>query len=415
MSNIFNQRLISILLLGFASGLPLGLSGATLQAWFTDAGIDIVSIGLLGLVGVPYVYKFIWAPLLDRFIPPFLGRRRGWILLLQLGLLLTIAAMAWVDPKANTLTLASLALVVAFLSSSQDIAIDAYRTDVLLPEERGLGSAWFVTGYRVAMLVSGAFALVLAGTIGWRYTYLFMAGLMIIGVLTAWFGPEPGGQPQPPQSLTQAVVEPFRHFMAKEGAWAFLLLIILYKLGDAFALSLSTPFLLRGLGFSLIDVGSITKIVGLVATLLGAFIGGRAMLRMSQFNALFIFGLFQAVSNLSYMVLAMVGKHYALMVLTVFLEYLCSGMGTAAFMAFLMSLCDRRYSATQYALFSALASIGRVFSGPIAGVMVVHMGWVHFYWWTFIIALPGVLFLWWMRDPINELGLSIGSNPEIAQ
>ncbi len=393
-----NRRMLSVLLLGFASGLPLSLVGSTLQAWFTVSGVNLVAIGFLALVGQPYVYKFVWAPLMDRFVPPLLGRRRGWVFLMQVALLITIASMALFDPTTKPLLLGALALAVAFLSASQDIAIDAYRTDLLPAEERGLGSALFVTTYRMAVLVSGSMALIIAAEMGWRFTYLLMAVMMLIGMVAAWFGPEPEQKVAPPVSLVEAVVEPFKEFMSREGAWALLLLVVLYKFGDAFSLSLTTTFMIRGLGFSLIDVGAITKVVGLLATIIGALIGGTLMARLGLFRSLMLFGILQAVSNLTFMLLAMVGKSYPMMIAASSAEYLAGGMGTAAFLAFLMSLCNQRYTATQFALLSALSAVGRVFVGPLSGVLVEHLGWVQFYFWTFVLALPGLLLLWMLRQ-----------------
>jgi len=398
---IFNRRLLLILFLGFSSGFPLALSGGTLQAWFTVDGVDIVTIGFLSLVGQPYVYKFIWAPLLDRYIPPLLGRRRGWMLLTQFLLLFAIAAMALYSPKQHPVLLGSIALLVAFLSASQDIAIDAYRTELLKPEERGLGAAVYVAGYRIAMVVSGGIALVFAAKFGWRMTYFIMATMMMVGVFSSFFGQEiEGDAARVPVSLRAAIIDPFQEFMSRDLAKGILLLIVLYKLGDAFAGSLTSTFLIRGLGFSLMDVGLINKGVGMVAVIAGTFIGGALLAWIGLFRALLLFGVLQAVTNLSFVFLALIGKSYIVMVAAIGLENLCGGMGTAAFLAFLMSICDQRYTASQFALFTALSAIGRVFIGPIAGVMVKHMGWAHFYFWTFIVAIPGVLLLWLLREKL---------------
>ena len=406
-----NRRVTAVLLLGFASGLPLALTGSTLQAWFTVSGVDIVTIGFLGLVGQPYVYKFLWAPLMDRFVPPLMGRRRGWILVTQLALLLTILLMSGQNPAQEPLLIGLIALTVAFLSASQDIAIDAYRADVLRPEERGLGAAMSVGGYRIAMLVSGGLALILADQIGWQETYLIMAGLMGVGMLATWIGPEPERPAAVPPSMVAAVVEPLREFLSRRGALALLLLIILYKLGDAFAGTLSTAFLIRGAGFSPTDVGAINKGVGLFATLFGVFAGGTLLIRLGLFRSLLLFGALQAVTNLAFMVLAAVGKSYPIMVSAIFLENLAGGMGTAAFVALLMALCDHRYTATQFALLSALAAVGRVFVGPAAGYLVEAVGWFQFFFWTFIAALPGLLLLLALREQL-ESSTRDGATPD---
>lgn len=404
LNNIHKNRLFVTLLLGFSSGLPLALTGTLLQAWFTVSGIGIVAIGALGLVGQPYVYKFLWAPLLDRYVPPLFGRRRGWLVITQVGLLLAIIGMAYGDPKINPYFLAGMAFLVAFLSASQDIAIDAYRTDILAPEERGLGAALYTGAYRVAMMVSGGLALVIAGFFGWRNTYLFMASLMIIGVLASLFGEEPRADiyHRNPKNLCTAVVQPLKEFFSRDYAIILLLAVVLYKLGDALSVSLTTTFLIRYVGFSLVTVGAIFKGAGLIATLLGVFIGGILMVRLSLFRSLFLFGILQAAAILTFIQLAIVGKSYWMLVITVFVDNFCNGMGSTALVAFLMSLCDQRFTATQFALLTAVASIGRVFIGPIAGVMVEHIGWVNFFICSIVTCIPGLFLLWWLREKIED-------------
>jgi PAT family beta-lactamase induction signal transducer AmpG len=399
-----SRKILVLLLLGFSSGLPLALTGATLQAWLTVKGIDLTTIGLFALVGQPYTYKFLWAPLMDRYRIPFLGRRRGWLVVTQLALLGAIAWMGSLSPQHAPWLLAVLALAVAFLSASQDIVTDAYRTDILGAEERGAGAAVSVFGYRIAMLVSGGLALILAdGWLGWKGTYWLMAALMLVGVAAVWGAEEPEAPPRAPRTLQQAVREPLAEFFARDGAWLLLLLIVLYKLGDAFAGSLSTAFLLRGPGFSLTEVGLVNKWLGIAATILGALAGGALMARLRLYRSLLLFGVLQAVTNLGYMALALAGKSYALMIGAVAAENLCGGMGTAAFVALLMALCDRRHSATQYALLSALAALGRVYVGPAAGEMAKIFGWPEFFLFTFLVALPGVAMLVWQRRRIEAI------------
>ncbi len=404
-AEVFRSRKIFILLLlGFASGLPLALTAGTLQAWLTVESVDIRTIGLFALVGQPYTYKFLWAPLMDRYTVPLLGRRRGWLVLTQLALLAAIAWMGTISPKDAPLLLAGLALTVAFLSASQDIVFDAFRSDILGPEERGAGAAVSVLGYRIAMLVSGGLALIVADSVlGWTGTYWLMAVLMLVGVAATWRAREPEAPPKAPATLAAAVREPLTEFFSRNGAWLLLVLIVLYKLGDAFAGSLSTTFLLRGLDFSLTEVGVFNKWLGVGATIIGALAGGALMAKLRLYRALLLFGLLQAVTNLGFMLLAVVGKSYVLAVAVIAAENLCGGMGTAAFVALLMSMCDRRFSATQYALLSALASLGRVYVGPAAGVMVASLGWTTFFLFTFVIALPGVAMLWWQRARVERL------------
>ena len=399
-----SRKILLLLLLGFASGLPLALTAGTLQAWLAADKVDIVAIGWFGLVGQPYIYKFLWAPLMDRYAPPFLGRRRGWLLITQVALLLSIAFMGTLSPRDSAWLLGLTALAVAFLSASQDIVFDALRTDWLEREERGAGAAVSVLGYRLAMLVSGAGALILADqALGWAGTYWLMAGLMAIGIAATWLVVEPEPAGAAPKSLDEAVVKPFQEFFSRTGALWLLVLIVLYKLGDAFAGNLTTTFLLTGPGFSLTEVGAINKGFGLAATIVGALAGGALMAKMRLYKALLLFGILQAITNLGFMVLAAAGKNYALMVTVIGLENLCGGMGTAAYVALLMALCDRRFSATQYALLSALSAVGRVYVGPAAGYLVKYLGWEVFFLFTFVIALPGLVLLWWLRGRVEAL------------
>jgi MFS transporter, PAT family, beta-lactamase induction signal transducer AmpG len=401
MNQLLNPRVVTVLFLGFSSGLPLALSGGTLQAWLTVEDVDIKTIGLFSLVGLPYTLKFLWSPLMDRFVIPIFGRRRGWIALSQLALIGLILGMSVTSPQNGLWFLALLAFCLTFVSASQDVAIDAYRTEVLREPERGMGAAVSVTGYRVAMLVSGALALILSEYLGWRATYMLMALIMSIGVVAVWLGPEPEDPGSPPTSMKEAVEGPFKEFFSRTGVWSLLALIVLYKLGDAFAGSLTTTFLIRGVNFSVGEVGAINKGMGLASTIIGALFGGVLMARLRLFKALLIFGILQAVSNLSFMVLALVGKSYPLMIFTIAFENLAGGMGTAAFVAFLMVLCNHSYTATQFALLSALASLGRVFVGPLSGVLVDGMGWAVFFFTTFLFALPGLVLLWVMKEVVK--------------
>jgi len=402
---VFRSRTILLLmLLGFSSGLPLALTAGTLQAWLAVEGVDIVTIGWFALVGQPYTYKFLWAPLMDRYAPPFLGRRRGWLAATQLVLLALIALLGSLSPKDSPWLTGMAALAVAFVSASQDIVADAYRSDILRAEERGAGAAVSVLGYRLAMLVSGAGALVVADQwLGWHGTYWLMAGLMVVGMAATWFALEPAGAAAAPKTLNAAVTQPMAEFFSRHGAVWILLLVVLYKLGDAFAGNLTTAFLLRGPGFSATEVGAINKGFGLVATILGALAGGAMMARLGLFRALLLFGMLQAITNLGFMLLAASGKDYVLMAAVIGAENLCGGMGTAAYVALLMALCDRRFSATQYALLSALSAVGRVYVGPAAGYMVSALGWTAFFLATFVIALPGILMLYAMRGTLEAL------------
>lgn len=402
---IFRSRRVAVVcLLGFSSGLPLALTSGTLQAWMTVSGVDLATIGIFTLVGIPYTWKFLWAPFMDRFVPPFLGRRRGWIAAMQALLGVGIAVMGSLNPATMPWALAALALMVAFISASQDVVFDAYRADVLRPAERGIGAAVSVLGYRLAMLVSGALALILSDQIGWQNTYWLMAALMVAAIGATLFGPEPEVELKPPKTLTEAVIEPLREFFSRHGAWGLLLLIVLYKLGDAFAGSLTTAFLIRGVEFTPTEVGAINKGMGLIATLIGVIFGGVLMARLGLFRSLLLFGILQAISNLTFMWLASIGKDYAVMVLAVGFENLAGGMGTAAFVALLMSMCDKRFTASQFALLSALAAVGRVYVGPASGYMVEAIGWTTFFGFTFLMALPGLWLLFAMRRTVENMG-----------
>lgn len=402
-SLVFNRRMLTVLLHGFSSGLPLAIVGSALQAWFAVSGVDIVAIGMLSLVGQPYVYKFLWAPFLDRFILPFLGKRRGWIMLAQIGLALSILWLAFLNPVENAIFIGIIALLISFLSASQDIAIDAYRTELLTPQERGVGVALYTTGYRVAMLISGGLALILADELGWQVMFSLMAGLIVCEVLVTWLlAPEPEVTNHP-SNLQQAFIEPFKNFWQRDGAITILIFIVLYKLTDVFALSLGSKFLID-LGFSLTTIGMIYKGVGLAATLLGTFCGGLLMLRISHYSALLWFGILQALSNLTFAWLALAGKSTLILACAVFAENFCGGLATIALLAFLMSLCDKRYTATQYAILSSLTAIGRVYFGPIAGVIayylhveINHANWAIFFLGSFLAAIPSLILLLYLR------------------
>ena len=396
---------MSLLVLGFASGLPLALTGGTLQAWATLDGVSLQSIGFLTLIGSAYTLKFLWAPIVDRYAFPFLGRRRGWILITQLALAASIAAMGLYSPGSHMLPLALLAVLVAFLSATQDIAFDAYSTDVLRSEERAAGAAVKVLGYRLAMIVSGGLALVIADQwLGWHNTYFLMGGFMALCAFATLIAPEPEVVAAAPRSLAVAVVEPLVEFFRRRGALSILLLIVLYKLGDAFAGALSTTFLLRGAGFTGTEVGAVNKVFGLAATIFGALAGGAIMARLGLYRSLMIFGLLQAVSNFGYWLLAVTPPHLYSMAGVVVLENLCGGLGTAAFVALLMALCKQEFSATQFALLSALSAVGRTYlAGPLTPPLVEWLGWPGFFVITVFIALPGLGLLYLRRHEIRAL------------
>lgn len=406
----------ALLLLGFASGLPLFLTSRTLQAWMTVEGIDLGAIGLFSLVGLPYSLKFLWSPLLDRYVPPFLGRRRGWLVVTQVGLTLAIAAMALQQPSRALQWLAINAVIIAFFSASQDVAFDAYRIDVLETRELGAGAAIAVLGYRVALLVTGSLALILADRLPWQLVYLLLAGLMALSLLYTLWAPEPAID-RPPSTLLNAIVLPFQEFFQRSG-WGrgvlILVFIVLYKLGDAFVNTMATPFLLQT-GFTQADIGAIQGGMGLLATIVGALAGGAILSQIGIYRSLWIFGGLQAISNAMYFALAAVGQNYPLMVVAINVENFCAGLGTAAFVAFLMSLCNPLFSATQFALLSSLMAVSRDILVAPAGEMVKLTGWPSFFLLTLVAAVPGLVLLPWFApwngspvrsiDPEDEPGI----------
>lgn len=476
-----NRRIGAMLLLGFASGLPLALSSGTLQAWLTVEGLDLKTIGFFALAGLPYTFKFVWAPLLDRFEPGaqgWFGRRRGWLVITQLALAILCWVLAGLDPQTEIAAVGTCAVLLAFFSASQDVAFDAYRADLLPANERGAGAAVSVLGYRLAMLVSGGLALVLADQwLGWSNMYRAVGVLFVLlaaaGLLTPRISEskatDPAGTPSstaplrapasvelrgfaamvmtglalwtlvrwlPAQTILTSplgrwptlgwdtasiviaavgalwaarrarfpsFVEPWDAFFSRPHAVALLAFIVLYKLGDAFAGSLSTAFLIRGVGFSATEVGAVNKALGLAATIVGVLAGGAWLARAPLWSALMTFGVLQAVSNLGYWVLAVSPKSLPLMAGAIGLENLCGGLGTAAFVAFLMALTDARFSAAQFALLSALAAVGRVYVGPTAGVLVETTGWPTFFVISVFTALPALWMLMRLRGPIIAL------------
>jgi PAT family beta-lactamase induction signal transducer AmpG len=399
-----SRRMLVMLLLGFSSGIPYALTAGTLQAWLATENVDIKTIGLFALVGMPYNWKFLWAPLMDRYFPKYLGRRRGWMITTQLLLAAAIAAMAFSDPARNIQGMAILSVLVAFFSSSQDIVVDAYRTEMLPSEEYGAGSGVYTMGYRLAMLVSGALALILADHYAWKVVYLFMAVTLAVGVLGTVLGPEPVSA-KAPRTLKEAVVEPLREFFGRKGAFEVLLFILLYKLDVVIATALMTKFFLD-IGFTKTDIGAVTKVFGLIATIVGALIGGALIPRMGVRRSLVVFGILQGVSTLFFYMMAKVGSNHLALIITIAGENLASGMATAAYMAFLMSLCNQRFTATQYALLTSLMAVPMKILAAPTGYLQSAVGWENYYLIAAALALPGLLMLLrfdhWAKAPKPE-------------
>ena len=358
----------------------------------TDESIDLTTIGLFSLVGLPYTLKFLWAPFLDRWVPPLLGRRRGWILVGQVALAGALLLLAYSQPKLSPLFMAFTAMLVTFFSSTQDVAIDAYRRDVLEDEELGLGSALAVNGYRIGMLVAGAGALALADHFPWKWVYGLMAAVMLLSSAFTFFAPEPVHESSPPKSLRQAVVQPFIEFLSRDGAWLFLTFILLYKVGDALASTQFTPFYLLS-GYTKTEIAAVAKVFGFWATIVGGLIGGIFILRQGFYRSLWVFGVLQAVSTLAFAWLSLVPAHWSALAIVIGFENLTSGMGTSAYAGFMAKLCNRQFTATQYALLSSLMGIPRVVIGSSGGWLATQLGWYGFFILCTLAAIPGLLLL----------------------
>lgn len=397
--------------LGISSGIPLLVTGSTLQAWMTDEKIDLAVIGMFSLVGLPYTVKFLWSPFLDRYMPPFFGRRRGWMLISQILLMLAIGAFYLVRPAESPWIVAFLAVLVSFFSASQDVVVDAYRRELLKDEELGLGSSLAVNGYRIGMLISGAFALFLADQISWNYVYLLLAASLLIGIITTSLSPNPGGHIIPPQSLREAVIEPFTDYFKRRGAFEILAFIVLYKIGDIMAANMTTPFILK-IGFTKTDLAVIAKTFGIFATIGGSLIGGILLIKLGLHKSLWIFGILQAISTLSFSALASVGAYHSILVSTITFENLTSGMGISAFTAFMASLCNKKFTATQYALLSSLMGIPRVIVSSPTGYLAEYLGWNYFFIFCTLAAIPGLIFLFRYRAWQGE---SYPLKPQISQ
>ncbi len=389
---IFSGRMLVALLMGFSCGVPLLLTGSVLQAWMVEEGVDLATIGMFALVGLPYTVKFLWAPVMDRFTFRLLGRRRGWLLTAQILLMCAIAGLGMTNPAQDPWLLAGVALLVTFFSASQDIVVDAYRREDLSDEELGLGSSLYVNGYRIGMLLAGSGGLILADFIPFSAVYLLMAATMLVGIVVTLLAHEPQVAEGAPQSLEEAVIEPFREYFSRSDAWLILAFILLYKIGDMMASAMSVPFYLD-IGFSKTEIGAVAKLFGFWATIIGGLIGGVWMLKLGINRALWIFGVLQAVSTAGFAVLAAIGYNLPGLAAVIGFENLSGGMGTAAYVAFMASMTNRKFTATQYALLSSLMGIPRVVASAPTGFMVEAMGWVSFFAFCALVAIPGLMLL----------------------
>ncbi len=378
-------------LMGFSSGLPLLLTITVLQAWMKEEGVDLTVIGFMSLVGLPYTVKFLWAPVMDRFTLPFLGRRRGWLLTAQAAMICSTILLGISDPK-NPWMIAVAAFLVTFFSASQDIVVDAYRREDLADNELGLGSSLYVNGYRVGMLLASGGGLIMADHISFSAVYLIMAACMLAGVVTTLLTPEPIILIETPRSLKEAVFNPLTEYFSRQGAWLILAFILLYKIGDTMASAMTTPFYLD-VGFSKTEIGTVVKLFGFWATIIGSLLGGVIMLGLGIYRSLWIFGFFQAISTAGFALLANIGYSVPALAGVIAFENLSGGMGTAAYVAFMGSITNRKFTATQYALLSSLMGIPRVLASAPTGYLAKNLGWTNFFIICTLIAIPGMLLL----------------------
>jgi PAT family beta-lactamase induction signal transducer AmpG len=385
--------MIIALLMGFSAGLPLSLAtGSTLQAWMVDEKVNLTVIGLFSLVGLPYTLKFLWSPLMDRYKLFGLPRRKGWLLLTQCALALSLVALAFSKPALNPWLVAIFAFCAAFWSASQDIVIDAYRRESLKDEELGLGSTMYVSGYRIAGLISVAIAISMATYIPWHFVYLIMALLMVVGISTTLLAPEPNVGVALPKTLREAVIDPFVEYFTRRGAITMLAFILLYKLGDVMASAMTTPFILS-IGFTKLNLAAIAKGVGFAATIAGGFIGGALILRLGINKCLWIFGAFQMISTFGFALLARTGPDLYWLGGVIAFENLTAGMGTSALGGFMAALTNKKFTATQFALLTSLMGVPRVFLSAPTGFMAQSFGWEGFFIFCGLVAIPGMLML----------------------
>ena len=380
------------LLMGFACGVPLLLTTSVLQAWMTEEGVNLSVIGLFSLVGLPYTLKFLWAPVFDRFALPLFGRRRGWMLVMQAALIVALVLLGRTDPGNTPWLVALAAFLVTFFSASQDVVVDAYRREDLRDNELGLGSSLYVNGYRIGMLLAGSGGLILADHIGFRSVYLLMAASLLAGVVTTLLCREPDVAEGAPTSFREAVVQPFVEYFSRDQALLILVFILLYKIGDQMASTMTTPLYLS-LGFSKTQIGTVAKLFGFWATVAGGLAGGIVLLRVGIVRSLYMFGFLQAVSTLGFTWLALAGNSLPVLATVIAFENLSSGMGTSAYVAYMASLTNKRFTATQYALLSSFMGIPRVLASAPTGWLVETMGWAVFFLGCALIALPALLLL----------------------
>ncbi|RJT47744.1 AmpG family muropeptide MFS transporter [Legionella taurinensis] len=394
------KRLFIVFLLGFSSGLPLALITSTLQAWYADTGLSVLATGMLSLVGLPYVYRICWGPLLDRYSLFSLGKRRSWMLLMQLALLLGFNGLAWFTPRQSPELMAFIALILACFSATQDVAIDAQRAEYLPVPEHGMGASLAVFGYRLALLIAGGLALIMAHHLGWAVTYRIMGLLMLVGVFATLWSEEPVHYGEENTGFVNAFLAPVKDLCQRRDIIPLVLFILFYKLGEAFTATTSgiiMPFLIQGVGFSLETIGYVNKMLGIASILLGGLAAGFLLLRWSLYKALLSFGLLQAITNLLFVALALTGKNLPLFAAAVICDNFAAGMGSTALVALFMRLVNRQYTATQFSILVAVSSLPRILSGPLAALLQMGVGWVGLYQLSFFLALGFIPFLIMIR------------------
>ncbi len=392
---IFNRRMLICVFTGFSSGLPLYVIIQLLQVWLRENNASLTEIGLFALVGMPYTLKFLWAPLMDRYTLPLLGRRRGWLLPMQIASLLLIGLLGTLDPELSLLTVAYMALALAFFSASQDIVLDAFRREILPDAELGLGNTIHVQAYRIAGLVPGSLALILADFMSWTAVFWIVAAFMLPGIGMTLLVKEPPRVKGTPATLQSAIIEPFKEFFTRKTLASALLILafmFFYKVGDSMATALSSVFYLD-LGFTKTEIGVVAKNAGLWPMIIGGLLGGIWMIKLGINRALWVFGVVQLVSILGFALLAEVGANLWMLAGVITFEYLGVGLGTAAFVAFIARETDKRYAATQFALLTALTALPRTFANAVTGVIVEYTGWTSFFLLCALIAVPGMLLL----------------------
>ncbi|MEZ5541508.1 MAG: AmpG family muropeptide MFS transporter [Pseudomonadota bacterium] len=392
---VLNRRMLICVFTGFTSGLPLYILIQLVPAWLRTEGIGLAEIGFFTLVQMPYTWKFLWAPVMDRYTLPFLGRRRGWMLVTQLLLAGSIAAIGLLDPQLSIWAIAYLAATLAFFSASQDIVLDAYRRELLPDQELGLGNSIHVQAYRLSGLVPGSLALILADHLPWHSVFFIVAGFMVVGIALTLSISEPARDPDAPRSIRQAVIEPFREFIGRRGigtAALVLAFLFLYKLGDNMATALQSPFFID-VGFSLTQIGTIAKAASLIAAIVGGLLGGLIMVKLSINRALWLFGVVQVISILGFALLSEIGANPWMLGFAVAFEYLGVGLGTAALTAFIARATNKAFAATQFALFTAFAATPRTLANAVTGIIVEHVGWTNFFLLCTVLAIPGMLLL----------------------